>query len=427
MFSRFKPKSEFRRNVLTLMTGATIAQAISITISPILTRIYTPEDFGVLALYVAMVSIFASIGGGRYDYAIILPEKEEEAVNVFALSFVILVLFSMVLLLVVILFNEEITSLFKSDEIGFWLYFIPISVFFTALFNFLTFYNNRDKNYKDIAMATVIKSFILVTVQLIIGFIKGGVVGLISGQIVSTFFANMKLLKNIIQTEFFLSKISIDKMILVAKKYKKFPKYQMPNAILNTFSSHIPIFIFSSFFLTSIVGFYSLATRILFAPLMIISSANSKVYNQSVTEIYNRNGDSYTFTISFLISLLKKIIVPFVLIVLFAPQLFSFIFGEVWREAGIYTQILSPYILLNVMVSSVAFIAFLLQQQKKSLILSIIHTLLSLIAIFIGIYFDNIYISLALYMFVSSMILIYNLVWMLTILKKDVYDKKNIE
>jgi O-antigen/teichoic acid export membrane protein len=425
MFDKLKPKTEFGRDVSTLMTGATIAQALPIAVSPILTRIYDVEDFGILALYVSIVAIFSSIAGGRYEFAIILPKQENEAINIFALSFMILVLFCIILFAVIVIFNDSINGFFTTD-IGFWLYFIPISVFFTALFNFLTLYNNRDKNYKDIALSTVIKSSILVTVQLIIGIFKGGIVGLITGQLFSSFFANIRLFKNIIQKEYFFSKINIKQISMMAKRYNKFPKYQMPNAILNSFATQMPIFIFSSYFVASVVGLYSLATRILFAPLMIIVNANAKVYNQSLTEIHNSHENSYLFTINFLKSLFKKIIIPFLIIVIFAPQLFSFIFGEEWREAGVYTQILSPYIFMNAMVSSVAFIAFLLQQQKKSLIISIAHIILTGVAILLGVYFQNIYLSLTLYMFVSVAVLLYNLIWMLGILKKDVNDKQGL-
>jgi O-antigen/teichoic acid export membrane protein len=78
---------------------------------------------------------------------------------------------------------------------------------------------------------------------------------------------------------------------------------------------------------------------------MIISGSSAKVYNQTLVEIYNQKGDSFGFTINFLKSLIKKIILPFLVVVWFAPEIFSFIFGEKWIEAGYYTQVLSPYIL----------------------------------------------------------------------------------
>ena len=101
MFNKLKPKSEFSRNVLTLMTGTTIAQAIPIAISPILTRIYAPEDFGMFALYMSVASIISVIATGRYELAIMLPKKDEDAVNIVALSIIISFFVSFISLLIV--------------------------------------------------------------------------------------------------------------------------------------------------------------------------------------------------------------------------------------------------------------------------------------------------------------------------------------
>ena len=106
------------------MTGTTIAQAIPIAISPILTRIYTPEDFGLLALFVAITSIFASIANARYELAIMLPKKDEDAINIFALGFIVTTSLSLVLLFLVVLFNDYFTKLLNNEEISICLYFI---------------------------------------------------------------------------------------------------------------------------------------------------------------------------------------------------------------------------------------------------------------------------------------------------------------
>ena len=160
MINKLKPKSEFGKNVLTLMTGITIAQAIPIAISPILTRIYTPEDFGVFALFVAISSIIGSVACGRYELAIMLPKKDENAINIFALGFIITCVACLILLILAITLNDFLVNLLGNKEIGFWLYFIPISVFFMGLFNLLNYFNNRKKNYQDLRNATIIKSII---------------------------------------------------------------------------------------------------------------------------------------------------------------------------------------------------------------------------------------------------------------------------
>lgn len=95
------------------MTGTTVAQAIPIAITPILTRIYTPEDFGIFAIFIALVTIFGSISSARYELAVMLPKKDEDAINILALGFIIIILISLVLLLITIFFNDYLVSLLK--------------------------------------------------------------------------------------------------------------------------------------------------------------------------------------------------------------------------------------------------------------------------------------------------------------------------
>ena len=131
---RFLPKSEFGRNVLTLMTGTTIAQAIPIAISPILTRIYTPEDFGLFAFYASIASIISVVATGRYELAIMLPKKDDDAINIVVLSILISFLVSLLSLIIVLVFNTQITNLLGNPEIANWLYFIPLTVLFTGIY-----------------------------------------------------------------------------------------------------------------------------------------------------------------------------------------------------------------------------------------------------------------------------------------------------
>ena len=206
-------KSEFNRNVLTLMAGTTIAQAIPVAIAPILTRIYSPEDFGVYALFLSLITIFGVIINGRYELAIVLPKKDEDAINILAISFILNLTISLFLLILVILFYEYFLKFPGIKNIGIWLYFIPLVVFLIGFWKMLNYFNIRKKQFKDIAKATIIKSIVLAVVQLSIGFIKSGVTGLISGQIISQLFANTKLLLNTFKNKILISKISKKKII----------------------------------------------------------------------------------------------------------------------------------------------------------------------------------------------------------------------
>jgi len=412
-----KPKSEFSRNVLTLMTGTTIAQAIPIAISPILTRIYTPEDFGVFAFFISIVAIFGSISSARYEQAILLPISEEDSFHIFALGFLLITFLSLFLLLLVFVFESCIVNIFQNQELAFFMYFVPITVFVVGLFNLLNYFNNRKREYSDMAKASVLKAVVLALTQVSIGFIKEGAHGLITGQILSQAAANVKLAKNIFRNKKFLEIFNLKKMKRVAVEHRRFPKFQVPHVLLSTTSSNLPVYIFTSFFSTTITGFYSLAIRIVLTPMMIIAGSSAKVYNERLSKRYENKEDTYSFSVEFLKNLSFKILPFIVLIAVFSPELFAFIFGEAWREAGTFTRILSPWLFLNVMVASIAFIPSLVGKQKKALNVSFVQLVLVLGAMGIGVVSENIYFTLLGFSIVNSIVLLYNLAWFLQELK----------
>jgi len=351
MLNKLKPKSEFRRNVLTLMTGATIAQAIPIAISPILTRIYTSEDFGIFALFIAITTIFGTIANGRYELAIMLPKKDEDAINIFALGFIITCLISLILLILAVIFNSYFTKLLGKDEIGFWLYFVPITVFFSGLFNILNYFNNRKKNYKDLKNAAILKSIVLAIVQLSVGLLKTGVSGLISGSIVSNMFANMKLARNILKDKILISKIKKNKIIALAKKYKDFPKHSMISSLFDNLTSKLPSLIIPKIFTYSISGYFFFANLIVNLPATLISSSISQVYLQKISQnkiegIKNITIFKNTITKLFLIALPITVIGYII-----SPYIFTLLFGEEWKISGEIAQYLFLIFLIKFCVS----------------------------------------------------------------------------
>ena len=378
MINKLKLKSEFSRNVLTLMTGTTIAQAIPIAISPILTRIYTPEDFGVFALYMALVSIFGSIINGRYELAIMLPNNDEEAINVFALALIINIIISIVLLFLVVFFHNYILILLENEAIGIWLYFVPLSVFFIGLFNILNYFNNRQKRYKDIANVVILKSLILASVQLSIGFIKQGVSGLISGQILSMLFANMKLLKNIKQDKVLLSKITRKKILCMAKRYINFPKFSLWAIFANTLSQQLINILISMLYNIHTLGLYALVQRVLLIPSSLIGNSIGQVFFQEATIEKQKTKKSVYLFINTMQKLFLIGIPIFGILFFIVEDVFAFVFGEKWRLAGEYAQILLPFFFVRFISSTMSVVLVIFEKQKVELIINIILIIMSL-------------------------------------------------
>jgi len=341
MFSKLKPKSEFSKNVLTLMTGTTIAQAIPIAISPILTRIYTPEDFGVFALYMSIVSIVAVVATGRYEMAIMLPKKDSDAANIVALSIMISFFVSFISLIVVFIFNTQIVNFLGNKDISNWLYFIPVSVLLTGFYQSFNYWSNRKKQYKRLATSRVVQSTSSAVGNLSMGFNGFGSSGLVLGQILGQSVATSVLGKMVYKEDKdILKQVKKLKIFALARKYIQHPKYLIISHGISSIYLQIPIFFLGRIFDMSILGFYSLANRFINLPGSLIATSIGEVFRQKATQEYHKNGKFDDILLKTLINTFKLSIVPFLIVYFSVEDIFIFVFGKEWEVAGAYAQIL---------------------------------------------------------------------------------------
>ena len=383
MLKGLRPKSEFATSIATLLTGTAVAQAIPIAATPILTRLYTPEDFGILALFMAITTLLGSIANGRYELAIMLPAEDDDAINVAALCVLIASIFSVLLLAIVILFNEQLAELMGNKEVAFWLYFVPITVWGTGFFNALNYLNTRSKNYKDIATTRVFKSIILVSINLVYGVFKSGAAGLIWGQIASQLFANLKLLKNGLN-RFNLGAISVIRIKQVAIKFIGFLKYNMWAVLANNLSSNLLNILISGFYSVATLGHFSIAQKLLGIPSTVIGSAISQVYFKGAVDEKNKIGKAsliFKRTTLILFALSCSAFIPLYFLL---PELFAWVLGEKWRIAGEYSKILLPFYFVRFISSSVSISVSVFQKNKLSLVINILILMLSMLVFFVS-------------------------------------------
>ena len=379
--------SNFNINVLTLLTGTTIAQAIPIAISPILTRIFTPEDFGIFALFAAIAAIFGVISNGRYELAIMLPDNEEDAINIAALALLISFAVSGFLLIVIIFFNFFFSEFFLNQEILLWLYFVPLSVFLMGLWNILNYFNTRNKKYKNIANATILKSIILALAQIGFGFLKSGAFALIIGQLLSQFFGNTKLFLNIIKDKALLSKISKSNMLFLSKKYKDFPKYNAPAALADTFTFKLPPLMLPKIFGLVISGYFFLAQRIVSIPSALIGKSISQVFFQEISEKKSANLKVWPIYVDTIKKLTIIGLPCTILIYISSPLLFEIIFGDQWRISGEIARYLSIVFFFSLISSSVSSVFSVSGFIKRGAFWKYLYLFTSLIIFFIALIF----------------------------------------
>lgn len=355
--------SDFNKNILLLLSGTTIAQALPIVLMPLLTRLYTPADFGVLSIFVAVTTILGSIANARYELALTLPESEDDAITVAALGVSIATVFSALLLIPFVAFNGSVSSLFDNQAISTWLYFVPLVVWLIGLFNVFNFLNTRLKNYKDIAVSHVYRTVAMVSVQLVLGYLKFAASGLIIGQILSQFAvlfrAGLKL-----PTQKIISRmLDVSKQKIAALRYRRFFIFMLPATLMNSLSANFITLYLPALFSLTTLGYYSLAQRALGAPSALIGSSIGQVYMQEASAERLLSGVVKKSFISAFKKLFVISLVVFIPLYFIVEELFVFVFGEQWRLAGVYTKILLPYFAVNFIVSSLSVTDSIMERQ----------------------------------------------------------------
>lgn len=384
MCTIFKVKSEFAKNVLTLMTGTTLAQAIPIALTPILTRIYSPQDFGVLAIFIAICTIFGSVASGRYELAIMNPESDIDARNLVFLGGVIAFFISLLLLIITFFFNENIIGLIGEPSLEGWLYFVPIVVFLTGLFNVFNYLNIRDKKFNIVARSGIYKASTVASTQVVVGLYNTNGYGLISGYIVGQFVVVIKLMKSYFSADFLVgvNRLSLFK---VAKRYKKFPLISSFSALCNVASQQVPLILLGLFYATNVAGFFSVASRILIIPVNVIGAAFGQVFFQR-TSSCNSIDDIKIVTYATVKKLVLIGFIPFSFVLAFGDILAVLALGGEWEVAGLYMQKFSLWLYFVFITSPITNLYATLERQKEALLFNFLLLVLRISSIVIGYY-----------------------------------------
>jgi len=335
-------KKSFAFDVLTLTGGTTFAQILLILSAPVLTRLYGPEDFGIWALYSSITSIISVIACMRYEYSIMLPESDEDAINLLGVSFLAIGVVTVLTLAIIWFFKELIINILNSSQIGNYLWLVPPFVLANGIFLALNSWNSRTKLFRRLSFSRISSSVSTTAVQIIVGvFEKKTPCGLITGSLTGQSAATFILAGQIWRDDRNLIRKSLNwkKMYEGLKRYRKFPLVDSFSALMNSISWQLPAFLLAAFFSPAIVGFYSLGFRLLQMPMSFIGSSISQVFFQRASRASSRG------TLSALVENVFKMLViigmfPILVLTIVGSDVFTVVFGRAWAEAGVYTQIL---------------------------------------------------------------------------------------
>lgn len=376
MFSKINFKSDLVKSALVLSSGTVLAQAISYLLTPFITRLYSPEDFGEFGMIMRIVAFLAVVGAARYEYAIPLPKKNEHAFQLYRLSLRILVwtvALTLVGGMVFWLFREN------SNQLFFYIVLIASITGFTVFMNIGRHWAIRMKWFKNITVSTLLTSATTNSAKLLAGLAGLGVVGLavstllglIVGSLVFVFDA-FGIYKN---EDHQKSKL---RRTVVARQYNEFPKINLPHSLIDASRELLIAFFLTLYLSTSLFGSYDHSFRMLKIPLLLIGVAIGQVLYNRISSDFASKKAIYPLLKKSVILLTLIGIVPFTVIYIWGAPIFTFVFGEQWTLSGEIAAAIAPWLMANFVASSISMVPAIIGKLRWFFWIGIGTTLIQL-------------------------------------------------
>lgn len=378
-------EGEFANNAFKLTLGTGTAQIIPMFFYPILGRIYTPLEFGILGILTSITAILTAIASGNYENSILITETKKDAVNIF--GFVILISFSFLLFsyLILQIFSENIGTLFKEVTLKKWLFVCPISALMITIYNCYNEWCVRSKYFVEISFNKITNSASTTLSKLFFGLIKitsnGLIIGDLTGRVISACACVIRFLRKDRKTIILLSSQRIKYLV---RRYIEFPKFGLPAELLNTIGVSVPVLLIGAYFNSVEVGYYAMTMNVISVPISVISASIKDVFRQRANEEYLKTGSC-----SGIFKRLLKILVISAFLGLLAlffilPGIFSIVLGKQWRIAGEYSQILLPMIALAFVCISLNGILVITEKMNVHLYWQVYYVAITILSIFFG-------------------------------------------
>lgn len=379
------------RDVLTLAGGRLGAAAISFTSAPFIARLFDPADYGVAALFIAIATPAAIVLPLAYQNAIVIPKENEHAQSLLQLAVLAAtVLFGVVCILLTTAYLLGIPVPFEK-RLGLWIWGIPLAMLTLSLSLICEGWLTRTRGFMSSAKATFLQAMITSGGRLLAG-ITGGTS--ISGLIVpylSGLFLRMMLLIQATWKRWHSEKqdspaqnLKTTSFKTIAREYREFPAYNLPAGFLRTLSENLPILFFAPLFGVAAAGFYAMADRLIKAPLGMGAMSIRRVYMQRASAILHSGGNlkqSYHKACTYLALLALP---PLLLLMLMGEPLMEFVLGQRWTQAGVFVEILAPWLYLMLISRPATALVVLLRKQTLWLRIQITSALLRALAMLLA-------------------------------------------
>lgn len=372
LVNRLLPHASFARSVGVLAGGTAAAQAIGILVLPVVTRLYTPADFSVLAVYSSILGIVAGVACLRLDIAIPLPERDEDAANLLALALLSCTVVAFLTALVVWWFPDQIVGAVGQPGLRPFLWMIPLGIWLASAYSAVQFWATRKKRFTAIAKTRIRQTAGSTTAQLA-GGIWGsfGALGLLLGQLIGSGAGVIGLGRTAWRDDRkALRGITWTGMRRIFRNYDRFPKYSTFEAFANNGAIQLPVIIIAAVALGPEAGYLFLAMKAMAIPIGLVGGAVSQVYLSRAPEEM-RAGQLASFTLKAIAGLVRTGIGPLLFAGIVSPVAFPLVFGADWQRAGQMVAWMTPWFILQFLSSPVSMALHVTNNQRTALLLQL--------------------------------------------------------
>ena len=395
-----KMRSSFVGDVSKLVGGTAFAQILSILVAPILTRLYAPAAFGTAAVFFSITNIIAVVACLRYELAVMLPESDEDAANVLAVGLGSTLAVAGLTAALVFFVAEPVLRLVNTPDLAPYLWLVPLTTLANGIFLVLSYWNSRAKRFWRQSTARVCQSATTNVGQLATGFIgQAEAGGLIGASVLGTVFGSAVLGGTILRDDrvLFGGTLSLRRIYSMALRFRKFPLIEMWGALLNNAAVYVPALLLSTFFTKSIVGYFDLSNRLLNLPMNLIGAAIGQVFFQRASLVSSAEDELAVVVENVYRQLVSIGLFPAILLTLMGQDLAVVFFGKQWAEAGLYIQMLSPWLFFRLLFVPMSTLFVVRERLKAALVVHTVLFLSRLLPLVAGGLLGNARVAVALY------------------------------
>lgn len=380
MLKSFNLKSEVLKNIIVLTSGTFFAQLVAYVLMPVITRLYTPDESAELGLFLRIIGVGAAIATARYELALPVTKLDHHSFRLYRFAIrtaLLTTLVALIVLIVPIVFSGSISA-------SIFYFCIPPALLLTAFMNLGTNWAIRMKRFRIISYSKLTNSVVGNVFKVIFGALNTGYIGLILGTLIGLVVAVVFFFKDFRYTNAsYKIKSSSPRNYALARQYVEFPKINLPHTLMDLGKDLLIALILWELYGQTEYGLFNHTYQMLRLPLVLIGASIGQVFFQRCAEMINNGQNVLGVAVKSVRTLTLLSIIPFSIVFLFGEELFAFVFGENWREAGVYAEIMTPWFLVNFMASPISPLPLILKKQRNFFFLAMFGTALMLGTLFI--------------------------------------------